>query len=98
MLPFWTRIQDVTGTIVAQIIPIHPKGERQQGDFQTELANAALICQAPELLAQRDELLAACDRMIVGITKQDTVTCEWYEGIEYDTIDEARAAIERCKP
>ena len=31
---------------------------------------------------------AAIDRMNVGLTKQDTAECEWYEGIEYDAATE----------
>lgn len=39
------------------------------------------------------ELLAALDRMVVGVTGQSSPTCEWYEGITDDTIAEARAVI-----
>lgn len=53
-------------------------------------ANARLIAAAPELLS-------ACERMMVGLLKQSTPTCEWYEGIEYDGAEEARSAIAKAR-
>ncbi len=56
----------------------------------TQQANAHLIAAAPELLN-------ACVRMMVGITKRDSHNCEWYEGIEVDGAEEARAAIAKAE-
>ncbi len=58
--------------------------------FPTTDANARLIAAAPELLN-------ACVRMMVGITKRDSHNCEWYEGIEVDGAEEARAAIAKAE-
>ena len=60
------------------------------GDYLESIANARLIAAAPELLS-------ACIRMMVGITKRDTHDCEWYEGIEHDGAEEARAAIAKAE-
>ncbi len=52
-------------------------------------AHAKLIVAAPELLA-------ACERMMVGITGKSTLHCSWYEGIEHDAADEAKVAIDKA--
>ena len=35
----------------------------------------------------------ALARLWVGITKESTPTCDWYESIEFDAFDELVAAI-----
>jgi hypothetical protein len=42
---------------------------------------------------KRDEIDIALARLHVGITKESTPTCDWYEGIEFDAFDELVAAI-----
>ncbi len=36
-------------------------------------------------------------RLMVGITKKDTPTCDYYEGILGDAIDELREALEQLE-
>ena len=48
-----------------------------------------------KLKAQNAELLRALERLTVGVTKESTEFCEWYEGIEFDAIDEAHAIINK---
>ena len=58
------------------------------------------FCEDMELFTlkqQRDDLLAVCSRMMVGITKKSIPNCDWYEGIEVDGADEAEAAIAKCE-
>ena len=49
------------------------------------------------LLSQRNDLMSACERMIVGITKEDTDNCEWYEGIEHDAAAEAQEVMDKIQ-
>ncbi len=48
------------------------------------------------IFAAAPELFDACVRMMVGITRQSTETCEWYEGIAQDAVEEARKAIAKA--
>ena len=62
----------------------------------------AVICdhlrnERDRLKAVNAELVAASIRMIVGITKQSRPDCDWYEGIEFDGADEARAALAKAR-
>ena len=50
-----------------------------------------------KLEAAAPDLLDACVRMMVGITKESTPDCEWYEGIEYDGAAEAKVAIVKAE-
>ena len=45
----WTRIYS-SGTEIARVLPIHPIGHRQKGDFEIVSANARLMTAAPKLL------------------------------------------------
>lgn len=40
------------------------------------------------LSGNTDELQSAATRMLVGITKESTAGCDWYEGIEHDAAAE----------
>lgn len=41
------------------------------------------------------DLVSACIRMVVGITKQNAEGCYWYEGIEHDGAAEARQVFRK---
>ena len=43
----------------------------------------------------REEILRALTRVIVGVTKNSVSDCMWYEGIEYDGIEELLDALRR---
>ena len=61
-------------------------------------ANAARIvscingCAGLNPTAYRD-VISALARLVVGVTKQSSTTCDWYEGILGDALDEAQQAI-----
>lgn len=37
---------------------------------------------------QQTEIESAIHRLMVGVTKKDSDTCEWYEGIQHDGLQE----------
>jgi hypothetical protein len=78
--------------------PATPDFERIWREAQSQFNKMEVLAQGLEarlLEADKRErkLLAASIRMMVGITKKSTPTCEYYEGIEFDGADEAQAAI-----
>lgn len=46
-----------------------------------------------KVCASRDALGVALERLIVGVTKESTPTCDWYDGIEWDAVEESRTAL-----
>jgi hypothetical protein len=42
----------------------------------------------------KEKLETIIARLEVGLTKNSTPTCEWYEGIEYDALDELYTILE----
>jgi hypothetical protein len=45
------------------------------------------------LIRQRDNIIAAATRLLVGVTSASTPTCEWYDGITGDATGELREAL-----
>lgn len=41
------------------------------------------------------EALATLERLMVGVTRKSTANCDWYDGIKYDALAEARDLIAR---
>lgn len=63
----------------------------QLGLAYHELIRARDLVQ--QLRTQRAALAGAIIRMMVGVTRESLPTCDYYEGIEHDACDEARAAL-----
>jgi len=73
-------------------------GEQAIDQYKSPCIVKYVVCTKCGYIISKDKadcenLLAACLRMIVGITKQSVPTCDWYEGIEYDGCEEAIVAI-----
>jgi len=55
----WMQIVSDGIIPIAEVKPLHKTGYREKDDFQTEEANAKLICAAPDLLKVCIDLLNA---------------------------------------
>lgn len=70
---------------------------RDDGGLVVAECNLIYAAEILRCVNSHDALLAALDRMLVGITGESTPTCDWYEGIAEDTIEQARAALKSAE-
>jgi hypothetical protein len=76
--------------------------QREENEMLKEQRNTAerrLDQRGLELSAaikQRDELLTAAQRLLVGLSGEPTAECDWYEGLTNDAAEELRTAIAKA--
>ena len=63
---------------------------KEFNDDKEDQANARLIAAAPDTKRERDRLLAAAYRAVIG---ENPMHPDWYEGMTGDAIDELTIAI-----
>lgn len=83
----WTFITTDDFRKIAKVLPIHPRGQREAGDFATEAANAAFIVRA---VNSHDALVGALENCIETL---EAAKRQANGGAEWIAVIEARAVL-----